>query len=473
MEEQGYDYGMIGLGTMGRNLVYNMCDQGYSVAGYDKDTSMIETLEQYKGNFKILGSRNLKELTDVLKKPRVLILLVPAGPIVDAIIETLKPLLSQDDLVIDCGNSHFMDTNLRIEKLAKENINFMGIGVSGGEYGARNGPSIMPGGSIAMYARVEPMLEAISAKANGEPCVTYLGTGSAGHYVKMVHNGIEYALMELIAEAYHLLKQGAGMTNNQLQTIFSKWNEGSLQSFLISITAEIFKKKDDLTGNDLVDMILDTAHQKGTGAWTTEDAMALQVPVPVIDISVSMRTISVLRTERQAAEKALSGPERKINYTNEELVDALEHALNFAIITVFAQGMELLHYASNVYMYNLKLENIAALWREGCIIRSSVLDDIRSAFAMQPTLPNLMLSGVFKERLAGLQENARQIARIGLDTGIPLPAFMASVAYYDSYRSGWLPGNLLQAQRDYFGAHTYERIDREGIFHTQWDQIKG
>ena len=472
MEKQVYDYGMIGLGTMGRNLVYNMCDHGYSVAGYDKDISMVETMEQGKGNYKIFGARDVEELTEALKKPRVLLLLVPAGPIVDAVIESLKPLLSKDDLLIDCGNSHFTDTNLRIEKLAKENINFIGVGISGGEYGARNGPSIMPGGSKEVYARVAPMLEAISAKAKGEPCVTYLGKGSAGHYVKMVHNGIEYALMEIIAEAYQLLKQGAGLTNNQLHDIFFKWNEGPLQSFLISITSDIFKQKDDLTGNDLVDMILDSAHQKGTGAWTTEDAMALQVPVPVIDISVSMRNISALMVERQTAEKVLGGSNSKINYSNDELVDALGHALNFAIITIFAQGMELLHYASNVYKYDLNLENIAAIWREGCIIRASVLEDIRTAFAMQPTLSNLMLSGVFKERLGGLQENARQIARIGLDTGIPLPAFMASVAYYDSYRSGWLPDNLLQAQRDYFGAHTYERTDREGIFHTQWNQTQ-
>ena len=472
MEKQVYDYGMIGLGTMGRNLVYNMCDHGYSVAGYDKDISMVETMEQGKGNYKIFGARDVEELTEALKKPRVLLLLVPAGPIVDAVIESLKPLLSKDDLLIDCGNSHFTDTNLRIEKLAKENINFMGVGISGGEYGARNGPSIMPGGSKEVYERVAPMLEAISAKAKGEPCVTYLGKGSAGHYVKMVHNGIEYALMEIIAETYQLLKQGAGLTNNQLHDIFLKWNEGPLQSFLISITADIFKQKDDLTGNDLVDMILDSAHQKGTGAWTTEDAMALQVPVPVIDISVSMRNISALIVERQTAEKVLGGPNSKINYSNDELIDALGHALNFAFITIFAQGIELLHYASNVYKYDLNLENIAAIWREGCIIRASVLEDIRTAFAMQPTLSNLMLSGVFKERLGGLQENARQIARIGLDTGIPLPAFMASVAYYDSYRSGWLPDNLLQAQRDYFGAHTYERTDREGIFHTQWNQTQ-
>ena len=472
MEKQDYDYGMIGLGTMGRNLVYNMCDHGYSVAGFDKDISMVEQLEQGKGQYKIVGTRSLKELTDALKKPRVLLMLVPAGPIVDAVIETLKPLLSKDDLVIDCGNSHFTDTNLRIEKLAKENIHFMGIGISGGEYGARNGPSIMPGGSKAVYARVAPMLEAISAKAKGEPCVTYLGAGSAGHYVKMVHNGIEYALMEIIAEAYQLLKQGAGLTNNQLHTVFSKWNEGSLQSFLISITADIFSQKDDLTGNDLVDMILDSAHQKGTGAWTSEDAMALQVPVPVIDISVSMRNLSALIKERQAADQLLSGPKVKINYSNAELIDALEHALNFAIITVFAQGMELLSHASNLYKYDLKLENIAAIWREGCIIRSSVLEDIRTAYALQPNLSNLMLSGIFKDKLVELQEYARQISRIGIDIGIPLPALMASVAYYDSYRSDWLPDNLLQAQRDYFGAHTYERTDRKGTFHTQWNQIK-
>ena len=472
MEKQDYDYGMIGLGTMGRNLVYNMCDHGYSVAGFDKDISMVEQLEQGKGQYKIVGTRSLKELTDALKKPSVLLLLVPAGPIVDAVIETLKPLLTKDDLVIDCGNSHFTDTNLRIEKLAKENIHFMGIGISGGEYGARNGPSIMPGGSKAVYARVAPMLEAISAKAKGEPCVTYLGAGSAGHYVKMVHNGIEYALMEIIAEAYQLLKQGAGLTNNQLYTVFSKWNEGSLQSFLISITADIFSQKDDLTGNDLVDMILDSAHQKGTGAWTSEDAMALQVPVPVIDIAVSMRNLSALIKERQAADQLLSGPKVKINYSNAELIDALEHALNFAIITVFAQGMELLSHASSGYKYDFKLENIAAIWREGCIIRSSVLEDIRTAYALQPNLSNLMLSGIFKDKLVELQEYARQISRIGIDTGIPLPALMASVAYYDSYRSDWLPDNLLQAQRDYFGAHTYERIDREGTFHTQWNQIK-
>lgn len=470
MEEQGYDYGMIGLGTMGRNLVYNMCDHGYSVAGYDKDPSMVDTLEQGKENYQLVGARNVKELTDALKKPRTILLLVPAGPIVDAVIESLRPLLGKDDLVIDCGNSHFTDTDRRIVELAKESVNFMGIGISGGEYGARNGPSIMPGGTEAIYARVAPMLEAVSAKASGEPCVALLGNGSAGHYVKMVHNGIEYALMELIAETYQLLKQGAGLTNRQLSGVYRKWNEGALHSFLISITADIFIKKDDLTENDLVDMILDSAGQKGTGAWTTEDAMALEIPVPVIDISVSMRNLSALKEERKTAESLLTGPARKINLDQKELVEVLEDALNFATICVFAQGMELLQKASAVYHYNLNLENIAAIWREGCIIRASVLEDIRSAYGKQPTLPNLLLSSVFKDRLTGMQDKIRHIACIGIDTGIPLPAFMAALAYYDSYRSGWLPDNLLQAQRDYFGAHTYERVDRKGIFHTQWNQ---
>jgi 6-phosphogluconate dehydrogenase len=349
----------------------------------------------------------------------------------------------------------------------------MGIGISGGEYGARNGPSIMPGGHQDIYERVAPMLEAVAAKANGEPCVTYLGTGSAGHYVKMVHNGIEYALMELIAETYQLLKQGVGMKNTELAEVFSKWNEGDLHSFLISITAEIFKKKDDLTENDLVDMILDSAHQKGTGAWTTEDAMALQVPIPVIDIAVSMRNISILKDERIIAEKQLGGPGREINFNKNELVELLRDALSFSIITVFAQGMELLQKASEVYKYGFNLEDVASIWRSGCIIRASILEDICLAFEKQPSLSNLMLSDVFKEQLVELQKKLRHVACLGIDAGIPLPAFLAALTYYDSYRSSWLPGNLLQAQRDYFGAHTYERIDREGIFHTQWNQKEG
>jgi 6-phosphogluconate dehydrogenase len=470
MGKRLYDYGMIGLGTMGRNLVYNICDHGYTVAGFDKDRSKVETLEQDKGNYDLGGTHSIKEFTDVLKKPRVILLLVPAGSIVDSVINNLKPRMSKDDLIIDCGNSHYTDTNLRIKKLEKEEIQFMGVGISGGEFGARNGPSIMPGGSKKAYERVAPLFQAISAKANGEPCVVYLGPDSAGHYVKMVHNGIEYALMQLIAESYQVLKVGAGMSNDQMHDIYFEWNKGSLKSYLISITADIFKQNDNLTENRLVDMILDSAHQKGTGAWTTEDAMALQVPVPVIDAAVSMRNISILREERLFAQKQLRGPEKKLKIDRQELVDSLEKALYFSIITVFAQGMALLKSASDAYHYDLKLEDIAGIWREGCIIRASVLDDIMAAVTGQPLLSNLMLSGVFKEKLDVLQENAREIVKTGIDTGIPLPAFMASLSYYDSYRSGWLPDNLLQAQRDYFGAHTYERTDRKGTFHTEWNQ---
>jgi 6-phosphogluconate dehydrogenase len=286
----------------------------------------------------------------------------------------------------------------------------------------------------------------------------------------MVHNGIEYAFMQLIAESYQLLKQAAGMSNDELHDIFLKWNNGSLKSYLVSITADIFKQKDNLTENCLIDMILDSAHQKGTGAWTTEDAMALQVPVPVIDVAVSMRNISILKEERMVAQKQLHGPAIQIVIDKQELVDSLENALYFSIITVFSQGMALLHNASDAYHYDLNLEDIARIWREGCIIRASVLDDIMAAVTEQPILSNLMLSGVFKEKLAGLQENARKVIQTSINAGIPLPAFNASLSYYDSYRSGWLPDNLLQAQRDYFGAHTYERTDRKGTFHTDWHQ---
>lgn len=470
MVKKLYDYGMIGLGTMGRNLMYNMCDNGYTVAGYDKDLSKVKTLEQDKGNYDLYGSQNIKELIDVLKKPRVILLLIPAGPVVDLVISELKPLLSKDDMIVDCGNSHYTDTNLRITELKKEKIQFMGVGISGGEFGARYGPSIMPGGSEKAYARVAPLFQAIAAKANGKSCVAYLGPDSAGHYVKMVHNGIEYAFMQLIAESYHLLKQAAGIGNDELHDIFLEWNNGPLKSYLVSITADIFKQKDNLSENPLIDMILDSAHQKGTGAWTTEDAMALQVPVTVIDVAVSMRNISILKEERLFAQKQLHGPDNRLIINKKELVDSLEKALYFSIIIVFAQGMSLLKSASDAYHYDLKLADIAGIWKGGCIIRASLLNDIITAITEQPLLSNLMLSGVFKEKLTELQENARKIVKTGVDTGIPLPAFSASLSYFDSYRSGWLPDNLLQAQRDYFGAHTYERKDREGTFHTEWNQ---
>ncbi|MCW3126271.1 MAG: gnd 2, partial [Bacteroidetes bacterium] len=356
MAEAKYDYGMIGLGTMGRNLVYNICDHNYSVSGFDLDVGKVEALKQESAGRKIFGADNLQQFIDSLNQPRTILLLVPAGDPVDKVIAGLKPLLSHEDLILDCGNSHYTDTNRRIEQLAKDNIHFMGVGVSGGESGARYGPSIMPGGALEAYERIGAMLEAISAKINNEPCVAYLGPGSSGHYVKMVHNGIEYALMQLIAEAYHLLKEKGAMTNDELHSVFAKWNEGKLKSFLIEITAEIFKKKDDLTENSLIDMILDSAQQKGTGKWASQDAMDLVVPIPVIDTALSARYLSADKAERVAGEKKLNGPQTDFNTGKNELVDWLEQALYFAMITSYAQGLTLLYQASKRYDYELKLE---------------------------------------------------------------------------------------------------------------------
>ena len=469
MKKEKFEFGMIGLGTMGRNLVYNMSNHGYSVIGFDKNNAQVETLTKEVGNENVYATSNLDEFLHALKTPKVIMMLVPAGKIVDEVINELKPFLSENDLLIDCGNSHFTDTNIRNEQLAMSTIHFMGIGISGGELGARYGPSIMPGGPKNIYALVAPMLESIAAKVNNEPCVTWLGPGSAGHYVKMVHNGIEYGLMQLIAEAYHLLKKFGQLNNDELHHIFSKWNKGILQSFLIEITAEIFLQKDELSNNSLIDMILDSAKQKGTGGWTSEEALNLQVPVPVIDIAVAMRDMSTLKKEREVAVEKLVGPNIQFTEEKTELINMLEQAIYFSTITVYAQGMALLHAASLKYNYDLNPENIAKIWRGGCIIRAALLEDIHSAFLQEPDLPNLMVNKLIAEKLQDSENGIRYTMKKAVDNGIPMPAMMMSLAYYDSYRSSWLPANLLQAQRDYFGAHTYERIDREGIFHTQWN----
>jgi len=470
MDEKGYKYGMIGLGTMGRNLVLNMNDHGYSVAGFDKSDSQVELLRKDTGERKIYATSDLNGFVKALKTPRVIMLLVPAGKIVDEVIQELTPLLSENDVLMDCGNSHFTDTNRRIEQLEKSTIHFMGIGISGGESGARYGPSIMPGGPKDVYKYASEMLESISAKVNNEPCVTWLGPGSAGHYVKMVHNGIEYGLMQLISEAYHLMKDVGCMNNDELHDIFSKWNGGMLHSFLIEITADIFAQKDELTNNRLIDMILDSAHQKGTGGWTSQNAMELQVPIPVIDVAVSMRDLSAYKKERQAAQQKLEGIGNKFEGDKTSLLTWLEQALYFSVITTYAQGMSLLYFASREYKFDLKLEDIASIWRGGCIIRASLLEDIHAAFSRQPDLSNMMMDDKIGQKLMHSQIEVRKIIQIGIEAGIPLPAMMGALAYYDSYRSGWLPANLIQAQRDYFGAHTYERNDRERTFHTHWNQ---
>ena len=471
MSEQKYDYGMIGLGTMGRNLVFNMADHGFSVSGFDKDTRQVDNLEKERGDRKVHGTRSPQEFVDSLKQPRVIMLLVPAGKIVDAVVNELKPLLSPEDLIMDCGNSHYTDTDIRTAALAKDNMHFMGVGVSGGESGARFGPSIMPGGNKSAYDRVAPMLEAVSAKVNNtEPCVAYLGTGSAGHYVKMVHNGIEYGLMQLISETYQLLKETGGLNNDELHEVFKTWNEGRLQSYLISITADIFNQNDELTNNRLIDMVLDSAGQKGTGAWTSEDAMALQIPIPVIDAAVTARNLSGLKEVRVVAQQKLKGPEGVSKTDKKELIALLEQALYFATITIYSQGMALLQRASVEYKYGLNLSEVAKIWRGGCIIRATLLEQISAAYTQQPGIANLMLSDAIAAELAGSQTGIRKIAGLAAEAGVPMPATMTALAYYDTYRHAWLPANLLQAQRDYFGAHTYKRNEREGVFHSHWNQ---
>ncbi len=472
METKKYDYGMIGLGTMGCNLVYNMNDHGYTVAGFDTDMAKVSALEKGAKEGMAYGAATLASFIDNLRTPKVIMLLVPAGHPVDAVIDELKPLLQKDDLIIDCGNSHFSDTDARTARLLKEEMHFMGIGISGGEYGARFGPSIMPGGNKDAYTRIAPRLEAVSAKVNNEPSVTWLGPGSAGHYVKMVHNGIEYGIMQMIAEAYHLLKERAGMSNDKLHEVFSKWNEGILKSFLIEITADIFAQRDDLSGSMLVDMILDKAKQKGTGQWASQSAMDMSVPIPAIDSAVSARDLSSLKDERMTAQEKLTWHKPELRNSSSELVDWLEHTLYFSMVTAYAQGMSLLQYASKEYKYGLNLQDVARIWRGGCIIRAGILEDIMLAYKSEPGLPNLIAAGTLAHNMVAFQDDVRLTVKSAVDAGIPIPAMMASLAYFDSYRSGWLPANLLQAQRDYFGAHTYERTDREGIFHTQWNQTK-
>jgi 6-phosphogluconate dehydrogenase len=428
-------------------------------------------LEEETEKRKIYGSTVLQDFIMKLQKPRAVMMLVPAGAPVDAVISELIPLLAPGDLIIDGGNSHFTDTNKRLKELAGKGIHFLGIGISGGESGARLGPSFMPGGDKNAYEYVRPILEASSAKANGENCVAYLGSGSAGHYVKMVHNGIEYALMQIISESYDLLKRGLELNNYQLGEVYSRWNKGLLQSFLIEITADIFQKKDDEPGSFLIDKILDEAKQKGTGKWTSQDAMDIQVPIPTIDAAVSMRDTSSYKSERDFASGILFGPDYKIEGGTEPFIKQIESSLYFSMITIFAQGMAMLKTASAEYKYNLKLNDVAKIWRGGCIIRASVLENICAAFEKKAELSNLLIDPSLSKEILNRQDDIRSIIKTAAECGIPVPGLSASLAYFDSYRSGWLPANLVQAQRDYFGAHTYERNDEKGIFHTQWNHI--
>jgi 6-phosphogluconate dehydrogenase len=396
-------------------------------------------------------------------------MLVPAGPPVDAVIRDLLPYLENDDLIIDGGNSFFKDTDLRAKTLSARDLSYMGVGISGGEHGARTGPSLMPGGPHPAYDRVQAIFESVAAQVGGEPCVTYLGPGSAGHYVKMVHNGIEYGLMQLIAESYDLLKRGSGLNDDKLHEVYDQWNQTDLSSYLLEITANIFCQPDEVTGSRLIDVILDEARQKGTGMWTSQDAMDLGVPTPSIDAAVSMRNLSALRDQREAAGKVLARPVQPGGQDLPVFLNQLQHAMYASMVTVYAQGMALLRQASAAYGYELKLADVARIWRGGCIIRSALLEPIRAAYQAQPDLPNLLVDPHLSAEVMSSQEDLRKVVAIAAQSGIPAPGMAASLAYLDAYRSAWLPANLIQAQRDYFGAHTYERVDNRGTFHTRWE----
>ena len=470
MSNQPNDIGMIGLGVMGRNLVLNMADHGFSVAGYDRDAEQVKLMLDDAAGQRISATNSIHEFLSTLRQPRSVMMLVPAGKPVDAVIEDLHPLLQPGDLIIDAGNSHFRDTDRRAKDLSSKGLHFMGVGVSGWEHGARFGPSIMPGGPADAYDRVRTLFEAIAAKVGDEPCVAYLGPGSAGHFVKMVHNGIEYGIMELIAEAYDIMKRGLGMNDDALHDVFATWNAGELDAFLMEITAEILVKEDDRTPGRLVDFIKDAARQKGTGRWTAQDAMDLTVPIPTIDTAVSMREMSSLKQERLLASKHFGEGAQRIREDLRTFLKRLRNAVWFAVATTYAQGMALLRSASAEYHYHVPLAEVAALWRGGCIIRSGMLENIRNAYRKRPSLQNLMLDPFFSDNLAAREGDLRSVVQSAVTAALPIPAFMASLSYFDAYRSAWLPANLLQAQRDFFGAHTYERIDEKGTFHTQWTE---
>lgn len=464
-----YDFGLVGLGVMGRNFILNVADNGFSAYGYDLDVEKVNSLKNEGGDLeKVDASTNIKTFVKNLKQPRKIMLLVPAGKIVDSVIESLLPHIDKGDIIIDGGNSFFTDTDRRESELQNRGVNFFGAGVSGGAKGARKGPSIMPGGSKSAYEHIKPIFEAVAAKYEGEPCVAYLGPKSAGNYVKMVHNGIEYGLMQLTSEIYDILKKGGNYNNDELHATFASWNAGRLQSFLVEITSEIFEQEDDLVKGRLVDQILDKAKQKGTGKWTSQNAMDLGIPVPSIDVAVSMREISALKDERIKADALYNRPV-VIYMDKAKLAELSEKALYFSFIITYAQGLHQLADASKEYGYNLDISEIAKIWRAGCIIRAGLLADITEAFKAEPTLPNLLLSPNFVDKIKDTVDAARELVAFGATNGIPLPGLSNSLTYFDAYTSSKLPLNLIQAQRDYFGSHTYERLDRDGIFHTEWD----
>ena len=472
-----FDFGMIGIGVMGSNLLLNMADSGYATIGFDLKQERADKLEAAapKGTV-VKGTTNIEEMVKGLKKPRKIMMLVPAGKPVDDVINNLLPFLEEEDIVIDGGNSYYKDTQKRIDYLQPKKIHFFGMGVSGGEAGARFGPSMMPGGDKEAWQYLKPILEAIAAKADGKPCVAYMGNGPAGHYVKMTHNGIEYAMMQLISEVYDIMKRGCGYNNEDLHNIFTKWNAGSLQSFLIEITAEVFRTLDTETADDkdyLVDHILDKAGSKGTGKWTSQDAMDLPVSIPTIDAAVAARDLSVYKDQRVQASKLYQTQIEKPALPSAEFIQDLEDALYFTFLIAYAQGLSLLAKASVDYKFAIPLPEVVQIWKGGCIIRSSLLYQFDKAYADNATLENVLLHPTIADLLKSKEGALRRILSSAINSKIPVAAMSSALAYFDAYCSERLPTNLIQAQRDFFGAHTYQRIDKEGVFHTEWHVSEG
>ncbi|HYP98215.1 MAG TPA: decarboxylating NADP(+)-dependent phosphogluconate dehydrogenase [Polyangiaceae bacterium] len=470
MSEPSSDIALIGLAVMGQNLVMNMNDHGFTVSVYNRTGSVTDEFMAgpAKGS-KVVPTKTVKELVGTLKSPRRVFILVKAGAAVDAVIDELTPLLDKGDIIIDGGNSHFPDSQRRFDQLKHKGIRFVGSGVSGGEEGARRGPSIMPGGDPEAWPHIKDILQSVSAKVGNEPCCDWVGEGGAGHYVKMVHNGIEYGDMQMIAEAYDLMKTGLGLSADELKTVFEGWNKGVLDSYLIEITAEIFGVKDE-DGSPLVDKILDAAGQKGTGKWTSNSALDLGMPVTLIGEAVFARALSSLKTERERAGAALSGPKSTFSGEKKAFIDDVMLALYASKIVSYAQGYMLLREASEEYKWKLNFGSIALMWRGGCIIRSRFLGDIKKAFDKNPELENLLLDDFFRKVIDESQSGWRKTVANAAMLGIPTPCMSSALAFYDGYRRDRLPANLLQAQRDYFGAHTYERTDRKRgeFFHTNW-----
>ncbi|MBA3323027.1 MAG: NADP-dependent phosphogluconate dehydrogenase [Pyrinomonadaceae bacterium] len=470
-------FGVIGLGVMGESLALNIEDHGFPVAVWNLEGDWVDRFVNEHGQGRQLtGTKTFEEFTRSLARPRRMLMMIKAGKPVDMTIERLQPLMEAGDILIDGGNSWFKDTQRREADMRAANLNFVGMGVSGGEEGARYGPSLMPGGSTEAYAHLRPILEGIAAQTDSGPCVTHVGPDGAGHFVKMVHNGIEYGDMQLIAEAYDLLRRALGMEAGELSEVFARWNAGPLESFLIEITSDIFKAKDQETGRPLVDLILDKAGQKGTGKWTAQIALELGVAVPTIGAALDARVLSSMKNERVQASKHIAGPtENRFDGDRQELIDAVHNALYSSKLCSYAQGLHLIATGSQEFNWNINLREMARIWKGGCIIRARVLDRMMHAYEQQPNLPNLLLDDELNDSIEEIQTGWRRAIATAQQLGIAVPAMSAALGYFDSYRTENLPQNLTQAQRDYFGAHTYERADKPdaGFVHTDWMTLTG